>query len=1215
MAFLQKTDFSDNPETAAIRAPDSHVTDIVEEKYPLSDEDIRRRGRRTWLRLSAGLGIAALAGLVVAVAIRTQVAEIIAKDIVQRRAGAPLTLSVAALGAGGGVIRDITLGAPGGPGLRIDRADLRWRIDAVSGLVDVTRLELTGVELRAAVRADGTLDLGPIGPFLSPAEGPKRLRLNGLGAEDVVVRLATPQGAATARVDASGGETTGWRIAARDMTLPPALRTSATSADAGRLEATLQGRQAGAVWTADDVSVALGDVAVRGVSGQVRLSADLGNGTMPVSLRLLPSRLSIADAAAPGLAATSLEATLRSGGLILPKTGLAGARLDLDARMAAGRIAAGAVRLRGAGLDVEVTRAPDGAVAGAGVVFAAQGGGPDGAFRNLRIEAAPGADLKLGQPNDPATLTGSLGWRLEADRAAPSPTLLQSARSSLASAGGAEVASGHLRSLDATLAHLGAEGLALSAGGAITFKGLQEIRVTVADGASAAGAGVAVRMRAADGAQVVMFRRTPEGLVGTAAGALSLTGPDGLTGRLTLSQARLSDAGLDADGALRIGPWSVGGRTATLEVDRFAASLRNGLWRISAAGGARWVGPDLDATVSGAQASLTTGRGGALRGSAAADVRFRTAGAAGATRIEAAIGAGRTRLGRFALATPFGEVSGDGVVLSSSAAGSVARTAGCLNVRPAAAAARGARFEGPVRLCPDAGGLRFGPAGGEVSGWVETPATRVGPDDAAARIAPARLRVQTSWRGTGRDMTAVAQVSAAGLAIAAQDGALQGLEARASGLEARIEASGAQWRAAGAVTGADAAVAGVRLTGGGAFAAEGSAEGVGAEVTGLDLIMTDGAAAPRFAPLRAAGSLMAGGGLVDGALEVSLVSNGTRLGTVDILHDLTAGAGGARFAADRIAFSRRGLQPDAIAPLLEGLVANADGVVEATAEALWSPGAPLITTGRLASAGIDFATGVGPFERVSGAVELTDLLAVRSAPGQTVRVGRFNPGLPIDDGEVSFSLPGGARIALDSARWPFAGGTLALKPDEWVIGAPRQDLAVDVIGVDLGRFLELARIPDLTVTGAVNGRFPIVVENTIARIEGGRLIAEGAGGTISYKGPAAEVASQNSGAKLAFDALANLRYRVLEIGVDGPLTGDLSLKFLFEGANPDVMSGYPIRFNLGATGPFVQLARALGSLGARGQAIGEQVRDEIERQQRGSAPAPVPGATAPVPAP
>lgn len=1196
VAFLQKTDFSDNPETAASRALDSHVTDIVEEKNPSPDEEKRLRRRRAGLQWAAGLGIAVVVGVVAVVAIRTQLAEIIAKDVVKARSGAPLTVTVSQLGPGGGTLEGVALGSPGGPGVKVGRADVAWRFDPIAGRLDITRLVLTDVEVRAAIGADGALDLGPIAPFLSPSDGPSRVRLNGLEASGVMVRLTTPEGAASARVAASGGETAGWSLIADDMTLPPGVRASASAEDAGRIEALLKGRKGSAIWTADALSLALGGFTLRGLTGEVRLGVELGEADQPTTVRLLRSRLQARDATGPGFTVAGMIADLRGGAVVWPKEGLQRARLDLDARISAGRMSADAVRLRGAGVDAQLSRCASGAIRGSGLVFASEVSSPAGTARNVRMEATPLDDLVIARPDAPSTLQGSVAWRLEADRTSPAPGGLAAARASLAAAGGSQIVRGHLDLLDAVLSRLGSEGVALSSSGILAFKGARDLTATLANGATATGAGLTLRADG-PGERFGSVRWADGTVTGAAAGTMLLSGPDGLNGRLAISRATIAGGDIAAAGSLRIGPWTVDGRTATLAADTVTAALQRGVWRFSAAGGARWEGPDLDAAVTGARATLSVGAGRPVRGQAVADVRFKAQGSSGATRIEAGIGAGNTRIGRFSLATPFGDVAGDGVVVSTRGGVSTARTAGCLVVRPAAATS-GAQFDGPLRLCPDGGGLQFGAGGGAVSGWVETPAAALGVGTGTVRVAPARLRMQTRWRGAGRDFAATAEVLATDLAAAAADGSLQGLDARAAGLQTRIDATGAGWTATGALTGADVSIAGVRLAGGGAFAATSVAGEIGAEATDLDLTLTDGAEAARFAPMRAAGSMIAAGGLVDGAMDVTLAANGVRIGTLDILHDLPAGSGGARFTADRIVFERRGLQPDAIAPLLEGLVANADGAIEATAEALWAPDAPLITTGRLATAGIDFATGVGPFERVSGAVELTDLLAIRSAPNQTVRVGRFNPGLPIDDGDVSFSLPGGLRIALESARWPFAGGTLALKPDEWVIGAARQDLAVDVIGVDLGRFLELARIPDLTVTGSVNGRFPIVVEDTIARIEGGRLIAEGAGGAISYTGPAAQVASQNAGAKLAFDALANLRYRVLEIGVDGPLTGDLSLKFLFEGANPDVMSGYPIRFNLGATGPFAQLARALGGIGARGQAIGEQVRDEIERQQR-----------------
>ena len=108
------------------------MTDNVEEKNPSPDGEKSLRRGRAGLWLGAGLGLAVLTGLLAAVAIRTQIAEIIAKDIVANRADAPLLLDVTRLGVASGEIRDIALGAANGPGLRVARTQARWRVGARS---------------------------------------------------------------------------------------------------------------------------------------------------------------------------------------------------------------------------------------------------------------------------------------------------------------------------------------------------------------------------------------------------------------------------------------------------------------------------------------------------------------------------------------------------------------------------------------------------------------------------------------------------------------------------------------------------------------------------------------------------------------------------------------------------------------------------------------------------------------------------------------------------------------------------------------------------------------------------------------------------------------------------------------------------------------------------------------------------------------------------
>ena len=58
---------------------------------------------------------------------------------------------------------------------------------------------------------------------------------------------------------------------------------------------------------------------------------------------------------------------------------------------------------------------------------------------------------------------------------------------------------------------------------------------------------------------------------------------------------------------------------------------------------------------------------------------------------------------------------------------------------------------------------------------------------------------------------------------------------------------------------------------------------------------------------------------------------------------------------------------------------------------------------------------------------------------------------------------------------------------------------------------------------------------------------------------------------MLFDALKDFRYEVLEVGLDGNLTGNMLLTLSVLGSNPDVMSGQPFRLNIGVDSALVPL--------------------------------------------
>jgi hypothetical protein len=284
----------------------------------------------------------------------------------------------------------------------------------------------------------------------------------------------------------------------------------------------------------------------------------------------------------------------------------------------------------------------------------------------------------------------------------------------------------------------------------------------------------------------------------------------------------------------------------------------------------------------------------------------------------------------------------------------------------------------------------------------------------------------------------------------------------------------------------------------------------------------------------------------------------------------------------------RPLDADDIIPALQGVILDVVGDVSGSASIAWGPNQATVSDAKLSTANLDFLTLLGQVTNLTGDFSLDDLLAVRSAGQQGFTVAQFDPGLPIEDVNVVFALPGDNTLQLIDASWPFADGKLSVRPASWTFRDGDQSFAVDVEDVDLARFLGLTKIPNLQIDGRVSGVFPIEARNGSVEIVGGRLQAREGGGKIRYTGPIPGsdpktppkklpwyqrlfAPKQPTPAEIAAQALAGIEYEIDVITVDGRITGDLTLGVVLVGANPQVLSGVPIKLNVKATLPVGQM--------------------------------------------
>jgi Dicarboxylate transport len=305
-----------------------------------------------------------------------------------------------------------------------------------------------------------------------------------------------------------------------------------------------------------------------------------------------------------------------------------------------------------------------------------------------------------------------------------------------------------------------------------------------------------------------------------------------------------------------------------------------------------------------------------------------------------------------------------------------------------------------------------------------------------------------------------------------------------------------------------------------------------------------------------------------------------------IAHDLDTGRGGADLLVPGIVFDRR-LQPDTLTYLAQGVIALAKGTVTGEGRIDWVDSA-VTSTGRFATEKLDFAAAFGPVKGASGTVRFTDLLGLVTAPDQRLKLAAINPGIEVNDGEVSFQLEPGRVLMVNGANWPFIDGTLELLPTRMVLGASEvRRYTLKLEGANAARFIAQLELGNLAATGVFDGTMPLVFDENGGRIEGGLLISRPPGGNVSYVG---ELTYKDMGtmANFAFQTLRSIDYRKMEIGMDGALDGEIVTKLRFDGVRQGAgakrsivtrsLAGLPIQFNVNIRAPFQRLVSSFKAL-------------------------------------
>jgi hypothetical protein len=378
------------------------------------------------------------------------------------------------------------------------------------------------------------------------------------------------------------------------------------------------------------------------------------------------------------------------------------------------------------------------------------------------------------------------------------------------------------------------------------------------------------------------------------------------------------------------------------------------------------------------------------------------------------------------------------------------------------------------------------------------------------------------------------------------------------------------------------------------------ASGIGAEVHLFDGGLETGRAIPIsiaaiaherapawFAPLGLQGSVQPEGDRIAFDVRVAQSAGAAAL-NLRGRHDLASGAGRAQVELPPVDLGQ--VPPAQLSPWLGEMLQDVTGRLALDGSVAWTRGDDLHTDLALLVDGLAFSSGPGRFEQVNGVIALDRLAPPSTPPGQQLAIGLVNIGLPLTNGLLTFDLEPG-QLLVEQLRWEFAQGRIRAAP--FTVGSEGMQFSTTLTAerLQLDEIFKLAQLDGLSGEGTMHGTVPITVSGSEATIAGGELVSDRPG-WVRYRPEEAPAALQAGGdnVNLLLQALENFRYEKLRLTIDGRTDADMDVRLHLAGANPDLLGGHPIEFNLNLEGALANILRAA----LAGYQIPERIRERMQ---------------------
>lgn len=261
-------------------------------------------------------------------------------------------------------------------------------------------------------------------------------------------------------------------------------------------------------------------------------------------------------------------------------------------------------------------------------------------------------------------------------------------------------------------------------------------------------------------------------------------------------------------------------------------------------------------------------------------------------------------------------------------------------------------------------------------------------------------------------------------------------------------------------------------------------------------------------------------------------------------------------------------------------------------------------SGRLDASGVGGIYDRTAFEGLDLPLELGLANQVLSVQTEGLNLTAIDPGIPLGPLLASLAYqapvesPVSGELRIRRAEVALLGGALLVEPTTIDLGEPRQDLVIDIQGLQLANLFEVYPAEGLSGRGTLDGSLPVSFVDGKLLVDSGAIRAREPGGVLQYRSDRlTEMGRSNPGMRELAVALDDFRYKVLASELDYGADGVLILGLRLEGSNPDLQEGRPVHLNINLEENIPALLASLQLSGQVSDVIQKRVQERLLKQR------------------